>query len=74
MEHQREELKRRLLNRGDNLSEEDMEIRLGRLDYEESKINLYDYVIKNDELEKTVQIIMKIIENEKRIEDYTKVK
>ncbi len=71
---EREELKRRLLNRGDNLSEEDMEIRLGRLDYEESKINLYDYVIKNDELEKTVQIIMKIIENEKRIEDYTKVK
>ncbi len=66
---EREELKKRLLNRGDNLSEEDMEIRLGRLDYEESKIGLYDYVIKNDELEKTVQIIMTIIENEKRIEE-----
>ena len=39
----REELKRRLINRGDNLSPEEMELRLGRLDYEESKINLYDY-------------------------------
>ena len=45
-----------------------MELRLGRLEYEESKINLYDYVIKNDDLEKTVQIIMTIIENEKRLE------
>ena len=64
----KEELKHRLINRGDNLSEADMELRLGRLEYEESKISLYDYVIKNDELEKTVQIIMKIIENEKRLE------
>ena len=45
-----------------------MELRLGRLDYEESKIGLYDYVIKNDDLEKTVQIIMTIIENELRLE------
>lgn len=65
----REELKRRLINRGDNLSEEEMELRLGRLEYEESKIGLYDYVIKNDDLEKTVQIIMTIIENELRIEE-----
>lgn len=64
----KEELKHRLINRGDNLSEADMELRLGRLEYEESKISLYDYVIKNDELEKTVQIIMTIIENEKRLE------
>ena len=64
----REELKRRLINRGDNLSPEEMELRLSRLDYEESKIGLYDYVIKNDDLEKTVQIIMTIIENELRIE------
>lgn len=61
----KEELKRRLINRGDNLSEADMELRLSRLEYEESKIGLYDYVIKNDDLEKTVQIIMTIIENEK---------
>ena len=46
-----------------------MQLRLNRLEYEESKINLYDYVIKNDDFEKTVQVIMTIIENEKRIED-----
>ena len=65
----KEELKNRLINRGDNLSEADMQLRLNRLEYEESKINLYDYVIKNDDLEKTVQIIMTIIENEKRLEN-----
>ena len=65
----KEELKHRLINRGDNLSEADMELRLSRLEYEESKIGLYDYVIKNDELEKTVQIIMTIIENEKNLEN-----
>ena len=47
----------------------DIEVRLGRLEYEEDKIKLYDYVIKNDDFEKTVQVIMTIIENEKRIED-----
>ncbi len=58
----KEELKRRLINRGDNLSESDMQLRLDRLEYEESKIKLYDYVIKNDDFEKTVEIIMTIIE------------
>ena len=43
-------------------------MRLSRLEYEESKLKLYDYVIKNDEFEKAVQVIMTIIENEKRIE------
>ena len=64
----KEELKTRLLNRGDNLSVEEMELRLSRLEYEESKISAYDYVIKNDNLEKTVQIIMTIINNEKRLD------
>lgn len=64
---EKEELKRRLIERGDKLA--DIEIRLNRLEYEESKIGLYDYVIKNDEFEKTVQVIMTIIENEKRIEE-----
>lgn len=64
----REELRRRLEARGDHLTEEEMELRLGRLEYEESKIGLYDYVIKNDDLEKTVQIIMTIIENELRLQ------
>ena len=62
----KEELKNRLINRGDNLSEADMQLRL------ESKIGLYDYVIKNDDLEKTVQIIMTIIENEKKLENNKK--
>lgn len=65
---EREELRKRLEQRGDNLTEAEMELRLSRLEYEESKIKLYDYVIKNDDLEKTVQIIMSIIENEKRLE------
>ena len=65
---EKEELRRRLEQRGDNLTPEEMDQRLGRLEYEESKIKLYDYVIKNDDLEKTVQIIMAIIENERRLE------
>ena len=65
---EKEELRKRLIERGDNLSEDEIQLRLGRLDYEESKISLYDYVIKNDEFEKTVQIIMTIIENERRIQ------
>lgn len=65
---EREELRRRLIARGDNLTEEELELRLQRLEYEESKIKLYDYVIKNDDLEKTVNIIMTIIENEVKLE------
>ena len=65
-------MKRRLFERGDNA--QDIELRLSRLDYEESKLKLYDYVLKNDDFEKTVQIIMTIIENEKRIEDEEKLK
>ena len=45
----KEELQRRLEN---------------RFDYEESKIGMYDYIIKNNDLEKSVQIIMTIIQNE----------
>ena len=68
----KEELKKRLFERGDDA--QDIELRLSRLDYEESKLKLYDYVLKNDDFEKTVQIIMTIIENEKRIEDEEKLK
>lgn len=60
----KEELRRRLENREDNPSNKEIELRLNRFDYEESKIGLYDYVLKNNDLEKTVQIIMKIIERE----------
>ena len=66
---EKEELRRRLISRGDNLSEEELELRLKRLEYEESKIKLYDYVIKNDDLEKTVQIIMTIIKCEEQLEN-----
>ena len=67
---EKEELKRRLIERGDAIP--DIEVRLSRLDYEESKLKLYDYVIKNDEFEKAVQVITTIIENEKRIEECMK--
>jgi len=56
------ELLDRLKQRGD--SQEQIQLRLSRFKYEESKIGMYDYVIKNDRLEKTVQIIMAIIKQE----------
>ena len=64
----KEELKHRLENRIDKPSPQEIILRLNRFDYEESRINLYDYVLKNNDLEKTVQIIMAIIENEVRLE------
>lgn len=61
-----QELRSRLEKRGEG--KESIDLRLSRLEYEESKIGLYDYVIKNDDLEKTVDIIMTILKNEKRLE------
>lgn len=66
---QKEVLRKRLENRADKPSLKEIELRLNRFDYEESKINAYDYVIKNNNLEKTVQIIMAIIENEYKIKE-----
>jgi guanylate kinase len=63
----KEELKRRLEERVDKPSPQEVILRLNRFDYEESKISVYDYVLKNDNLEKTVQIIMSIIENESKL-------
>ena len=68
----REELKKRLKNRVDKPSPAEIRLRLNRFDYEESRINLYDYVLRNNDLEKTVQIIMTIIENEVRLENEEK--
>ena len=65
----KEELRIRLENRIDKPSQEEIILRLNRFDYEESRIDLYDYVLKNDNLEKTVQIIMTIIENEQKLEN-----
>ena len=64
----KEELKHRLENRIDKPSPQEIILRLNRFDYEESRISLYDYVLKNNDLEKTVRIIMTIIENEVRLE------
>lgn len=60
----KEILRERLQKRIDKLSIKDIQLRLNRFDYEESKIGMYDYIIKNNNLEKTVQIIMTIIKNE----------
>lgn len=60
----KEELRRRLESRIDKPSPKDIELRLNRLQYEESKIGIYDYVIKNNNLEKTVNIIMEMIKSE----------
>lgn len=64
----KEELRKRLENRVDKPSEEEIILRLNRFDYEESKIGSYDYVIKNDNLEKTVSIIEEIIRQEAKLE------
>ena len=58
------ELEERLKNRIDHLSPKEIQLRLNRFDYEESKIGIYDYVLKNDNLEKTLSIIQTIIEKE----------
>ena len=63
---EKEELKRRLENRIDKPDFQEIQLRLNRFDYEESKISIYDYVIKNDDLEKTYQIIRTIIEYESK--------
>jgi guanylate kinase len=63
----KEELRRRLEHRVEKASIKEIELRLNRFDYEESKIGIYDYVLKNDDLEKTVQIIMTIIKNEYKL-------
>ena len=62
------ELRNRLEHRVEKANLKEIEIRLNRFDYEESKIGIYDYVIKNDDLEKTVQIIMTIIEKEHKLQ------
>ena len=59
----KEELRKRLEAREDKQSPEEIELRLNRLEYEESKIGMYDYVIKNDDLDRTLRIIEEIIKH-----------
>lgn len=58
----KEELRKRLENRIDKPDEKEIELRLGRFEFEESKINNYDYVIDNLDQEETIKKIMDIIE------------
>ena len=61
----REELVRRLRLRGTE-DEVLIEQRLARADYELSHSKFYDYTVINDDLEQTVENIIKIIENRRR--------
>ena len=65
----KEVLERRLILRTPNADPKEIKLRLNRFDYEESKIGIYDYVIKNNDLEKTIQIISTIIKYEKNLEN-----
>lgn len=58
----KEELRKRLESRVDKPDEKEIELRLGRFEFEESKISNYDYVIDNLDQEETVKKIMEIIE------------
>lgn len=64
----KKELEERLRQRIDNPSEEEIDLRLSRFDYEESKISNYDYMIHNNDLQKTVNLIKNIIEEEMILE------
>ncbi|MBR2321913.1 MAG: guanylate kinase, partial [Clostridia bacterium] len=57
------ELKKRLVGRGSE-SEEEIEGRLARLEYEVSQKSKYDYIIVNDDLETAIAEVCKIIDGE----------
>ena len=59
----KEELRKRLESRIDKPSEEEINLRLSRFDFEESKIENYDYIIENTDLEKTIEKVIEIINN-----------
>lgn len=58
----KEELRKRLENRVDKPDEKEIELRLGRFEFEESKMGNYDYVIDNLDQEETIKKIMDIIQ------------
>lgn len=57
----KEELRNRLENRVDKPDEKEIELRLSRFDFEESKMHNYDYVIENVNQEETIQKVIDII-------------
>jgi len=65
----KEVLEKRLLNRmGDKPDYKEITLRLNRYDYENSRIGMYDYVIKNNDLDKSINIITEIINSELKTE------
>ena len=58
-----DELKRRLSGRGSE-TEEQIQGRLARMEYELSHKDQYDYIIVNDDLEKAIADLCKIIDGE----------
>ncbi len=60
----KEEIKNRLLKRSTE-SEEKINLRMQRIDYELDKVGLYDYSVVNDELDRALNEIQNIIKNEK---------
>lgn len=58
----KDELYKRLIERGE--TEEGAKLRLARQEYEESLLTMYDYVVNNNDLEKTLKIIETIINEE----------
>lgn len=65
----KEVLRKRLENRIDKPSKEEIDLRLSRFDYEESKLAMYDYVIKNNDLNKTLEIIQTIINEDYKLKE-----
>lgn len=59
-----EELKNRLVARGTE-TEEKINLRMQRIDYELSKKDLYDYVVVNDNLSDAIREIEQIVNKEK---------
>lgn len=62
------ELKHRLKLRGD--SKEQIKLRLKRFNFEKSNINKYNYVIKNNNKNNTIEILTKILENNTEFYNY----
>ncbi len=60
-----EEIKRRLIKRGTE-SEEKINLRMERIEYELNKKDLYDYVVVNDDLETAITEVEEIIKKEKQ--------
>ncbi len=62
-----EEIRKRLIKRNTE-SEEKIDLRMSRMEFELSKKDSYDYRVVNDDLDKTVQDILEIINQEKNRE------